>query len=185
MMNMLAIVISLLCAGFVLFQRHFFGLPGQSREKQSKPGTSRSEPPHAKSLVPSSEILVSKSYRSGLERTGADWSGHRHRPGRRRCYICPGFGREVRDAGVEHPCRAALDRRRRRTCGAQSACRRPISASGSPRQSRTPRCGGSCDARRAGLRRERRHGRRHGRGAASHRQLRHPGLCLTRKRETT
>jgi hypothetical protein len=72
MMNMLAIVISLLCAGFVLFQRHFFGLPGQSREKQSKPGTSRSEPPHAKSLVPSSEILVSKSYRSGLERTGAD-----------------------------------------------------------------------------------------------------------------
>ena len=69
---MLAIVISLLCAGFVLFQRHFFGLPGQSREKQSKPGTSRSEPPHAKSLVPSSEILVSKSYRSGLERTGAD-----------------------------------------------------------------------------------------------------------------
>ena len=71
-MNMLAIVISLLCAGFVLFQRHFFGLPGQSREKQSKPGTSRSEPPHAKSLVPSSEILVSKSYRSGLERTGAD-----------------------------------------------------------------------------------------------------------------
>ena len=72
MMNMLAIVISLLCAGFVLFQRHFFGLPGQSREKPSKPRTSRSEPPHAKSLVPSSEILVSKSYRSGLERTGAD-----------------------------------------------------------------------------------------------------------------
>ena len=71
-MNMLAIVISLLCAGFVLFQRHFFGLPGQSREKPSKPRTSRSEPPHAKSLVPSSEILVSKSYRSGLERTGAD-----------------------------------------------------------------------------------------------------------------
>ena len=71
-MNMLAIVISLLCAGFVLFQRHFFGLPGQSREKPSKPRNSRSEPPHAKSLVPSSEILVSKSYRSGLERTGAD-----------------------------------------------------------------------------------------------------------------
>ena len=73
------------------------------------------------------EILVSKSYRCGLERTGADWSGHRHRPGRRRCYICPGFGREVRDAGVEHPCRAALDRRRRRTCGAQSA-RPPLPA---------------------------------------------------------
>ena len=71
-MNMLAIVISLLCAGFVLFQRHFFGLPGQSREKPSKPRNSRSEPPHAKSLVPSSEILVSKSYRCGLERTGAD-----------------------------------------------------------------------------------------------------------------
>lgn len=71
-MNMLAIVISLLCAGFVLFQRHFFGLPGQSREKPSKLRTSRSEPPHAKSLVPSSEILVSKSYRSGLERTEAD-----------------------------------------------------------------------------------------------------------------
>ena len=59
-MNMLAIVISLLCAGFVLFQRHFFGLPGQSREKPSKPRNSRSEPPHAKSLVPSSEILVSR-----------------------------------------------------------------------------------------------------------------------------
>ena len=79
------------------------------------------------------EILVSKSYRCGLERTGADIG-----PGRRRRYICPGFGREVRDAGVEHPCRAALDRRRRRTLGARSARRRPIPASGSPRQSRTP-----------------------------------------------
>ena len=72
MMNMLAIVISLACAGFVLFQRHFFGLPRQSREKPFKPGTSRSESPHAKSPVPSSGILVSKSYRCGLERTGAD-----------------------------------------------------------------------------------------------------------------
>ena len=60
-----------------------------------------------------------------------------------------------------------------------------VAGLGSPRQSRTPRCGGSCDARRAGLRRERRHGRCHGRGAAGHCQLRHPGLCLTRKRETT
>ena len=131
------------------------------------------------------EILVSKSYRCGLERTGADWSGHRHRPGRRRCYICPGFGREVRDGVVERACRAAPDRRRRRTLGARSARRRPIPASGSPRQSRTPRCGSSCDARRAGLRRMRRYGRCHGRGAAGHCQLRHPGLCLTRKRETT
>ena len=81
------------------------------------------------------EILVVKIL---SVRTGADWSGHRHRPGRRRRYICPGFGREVRDAGVEHPCRAALDRRRRRTLGARSARRRPIPASGSPRQSRTP-----------------------------------------------
>lgn len=72
MMNMLAIVISLTCAGFVLFQRHFFGLPGQSQKKTSKPGPSTSEPPHAKSPVPSSEILVSKSYRCGLERTEAD-----------------------------------------------------------------------------------------------------------------
>ena len=70
--------------------------------------------------------------------SGWDWSGHRHRPGRRRRYICPGFGREVRDGVVERACRAAPDRRRRRTCGAQSACRRPTSASGSPRQSRTP-----------------------------------------------
>ena len=128
------------------------------------------------------EILVSKSYRCGLERTGADIGTA---PAGRRRYICPGFGREVRDGVVERACRAAPDRRRRRTCGARSACRRPTSASGSPRQSRTPRCGSSCDARRAGLRRMRRYGRCHGRGAAGHCQLRHPGLCLTRKRETT
>ena len=180
MMNMLAIVISLLCAGFVLFQRHFFGLPGQSREKQSKPGTSRSEPPHAKSLVPSSEILVSKSYRSGLERTGADIGTA---PAGGDAIFAPVSEEKSAMQGwntlvVQPPIGEDGEL-------ARSSRRRPLSASGSPRQSRTPRCGGSCDARRAGLRRERRHGRRHGRGAASHRQLRHPGLCLTRKRETT
>ena len=117
---------------------------------------------------------------SGLEivsvRTGADRGGHAFHIGCRRSYICPGI--ETRDAGVGHPRRAAPDRRRRRTCGARSSRRHPISASGSPRQSRTPRRGGSCAARGAGRRGADTDGRRYSRRATGSRQLRHPGLCL-------
>ena len=86
---------------------------------------------------------------------GADWNGQGrtcvpHRPSA--TYICPGPGSEARNARMDRPCRAASDRRRRRTLQSPSACRHPTSSSGSPRQSRTPRCRGSCDAWRAGLR---------------------------------
>ena len=137
-----------------------------------KSRTGHKAEPHTPKAVPaprrSPNILVSKSYRCGLERTGADM---RSTSAVGEAIFAPASKPAMQGWG-------APDRRRRRTCGARSSRRHPISASGSPRQCRTPRCGGSCAARGAGLRRECRHGRRHGRGAAGPRQLRHPGLCL-------
>ena len=93
------------------------------------------------------EILVSKSYRCGLERTGADIG------------TAPAGGDAIfAPASEEKSAMASWN---------GLVVQPPIGEDGS-----------SCDARRAGLRGEHRHGRRHGRGAAGHRQLRHPGLCL-------
>lgn len=69
-MNMLAIVISLLCAGFVLFRALLFKHIGQRRWKDHKQVPPVARPPLG--VSPKPEILVSKSYRCGLERTGAD-----------------------------------------------------------------------------------------------------------------
>ena len=70
MMNMLAIVISLACAGFVLLRELLFKHSGQRCRKNHKQA-----PPVARlplGASPKPEILVPKSYRCGLERTGAD-----------------------------------------------------------------------------------------------------------------
>lgn len=69
-MNMLAIMISLLCAGFVLFRALLFKHIGQRRWKDHKQVPPVARPPLG--VSPKPEILVSKSYRCGLERTGAD-----------------------------------------------------------------------------------------------------------------
>ena len=69
-MNMLAIVISLACAGFVLLRELLFKHSGQRCRKNHKQA-----PPVARlplGASPKLEILVPKSYRCGLERTGAD-----------------------------------------------------------------------------------------------------------------
>ena len=69
-MNMLAIVISLACAGFVLLRELLFKHSGQRCRKNHK-----QTPPVARlplGASPKPEILVPKSYRCGLERTGAD-----------------------------------------------------------------------------------------------------------------
>ena len=69
-MNMLAIVISLACAGFVLLRELLFKPSGQRCRKNHKQA-----PPVARlplGASPKPEILVPKSYRCGLERTGAD-----------------------------------------------------------------------------------------------------------------
>ena len=69
-MNMLAIVISLAFAGFVLLRELLFKHSGQRCRKNHKQA-----PPVARlplGASPKPEILVPKSYRSGLERTGAD-----------------------------------------------------------------------------------------------------------------
>ena len=69
-MNMLAIVISLACAGFVLLRELLFKHSGQRCRKNHKQA-----PPVARlplGASPKPEILVPKSYRCGLERTGAD-----------------------------------------------------------------------------------------------------------------
>ena len=58
------------------------------------------------------EILVSKSYRCGLERTGADIGTA---PAGGDAIFAPASEEKSAMAGVEHPCRAGLDRRRRRT----------------------------------------------------------------------
>lgn len=70
MMNMLAILISLLCAGFVLSRELLFKHSGLRRWKDHKQVPPVARPPLG--AFPKSEILVSKSYRCGLERTGAD-----------------------------------------------------------------------------------------------------------------
>ena len=70
MMNMLAIVISLACAGFVLLRELLFKHSGQRCRKNHKQA-----PPVARlplGASPKPEILVPKSYRCGLERTGED-----------------------------------------------------------------------------------------------------------------
>ena len=69
-MNMLAILISLLCAGFVLSRELLFKHSGLRRWKDHKQVPPVARPPLG--AFPKSEILVSKSYRCGLERTGAD-----------------------------------------------------------------------------------------------------------------
>lgn len=69
-MEMIAILISLLCAGFALLRVYLFKHSEQRRPKAPKQAPPIAQP--ALSLSPKPEILVSKSYRSGLERTGAD-----------------------------------------------------------------------------------------------------------------
>ena len=69
-MAMIAILISLLCAGFALLRVYLF-----KHSKQRHPKAPKQTPPNvqpALSVSPKPEILVSKSYRCGLERTGAD-----------------------------------------------------------------------------------------------------------------
>ena len=70
MMNMLAIVISLACAGFVLLRELLFKHSGQRCWKNHKQAPPVAQP--SLSASPKPEILVAKSYRCGLERTGAD-----------------------------------------------------------------------------------------------------------------
>lgn len=70
MMAMIAILISLLCAGFALLRVYLF-----KHSEQRRPKAHKRVPPIAQSTLsvsPKPEILVSKSYRCGLERTGAD-----------------------------------------------------------------------------------------------------------------
>ena len=69
-MAMIAILISLLCAGFALLRVYLF-----KHSEQRRPKAHKRVPPIAQSTLsvsPKPEILVSKSYRCGLERTGAD-----------------------------------------------------------------------------------------------------------------
>ena len=70
MMEMIAIHISLLCAGFALLRVYLFKHSEQRRPKAPKQAPPIAQP--ALSLSPKPEILVSRSYRCGLERTGAD-----------------------------------------------------------------------------------------------------------------
>ena len=70
MMAMIAILISLLCAGFALLRVYLFKHSEQRRPKAPKQAPPIAQP--ALSLSPKPEILVSRSYRCGLERTGAD-----------------------------------------------------------------------------------------------------------------
>ena len=69
-MAMIAILISLLCAGFALLRVYLFKHSEQRRPKAPKQAPPIAQP--ALSLSPKPEILVSRSYRCGLERTGAD-----------------------------------------------------------------------------------------------------------------
>ena len=69
-MDMLAILISLLCAGFVLSRELLFKHSGLRRWKDHKQVPPVARPPLG--AFPKPEILVSKSYRCGLERIGAD-----------------------------------------------------------------------------------------------------------------
>lgn len=63
-MAMIAILISLLCAGFALLRVYLF-----KHSEQRRPKAPKQAPPIAS---PKPEILVARSYRCGLERTGAD-----------------------------------------------------------------------------------------------------------------
>lgn len=70
MMDMIAILVSLLCAGFALLRVYLF-----KHSEQRHPKVPKQAPPVARpalSASPKPEILVAKSYRCGLERTGAD-----------------------------------------------------------------------------------------------------------------
>lgn len=69
-MDMIAILISLLCAGFVLFRELLFKHSGQRRWKGHKQAPPVARPPLG--AFPKPEILVLKSYRCGQERTRAD-----------------------------------------------------------------------------------------------------------------
>lgn len=69
-MDMIAILVSLLCAGFALLRVYLF-----KHSEQRHPKVPKQAPPVARpalSASPKPEILVAKSYRCGLERTGAD-----------------------------------------------------------------------------------------------------------------
>lgn len=69
-MDMIAILISLPCAGFALLRVYLF-----KHSEQRHPKVPKQAPPVARpalSASPKPEILVAKSYRCGLERTGAD-----------------------------------------------------------------------------------------------------------------
>lgn len=69
-MDMIAILISLACAGFVLLRVYLFKHSEQRHPKGQK--QTPSVPHTSPGASPKPEILVSKSYRCGLERTGAD-----------------------------------------------------------------------------------------------------------------
>ena len=69
-MDMIAILVSLPCAGFALLRVYLF-----KHSEQRHPKVPKQAPPVARpalSASPKPEILVAKSYRGGLERTGAD-----------------------------------------------------------------------------------------------------------------
>lgn len=69
-MGMIAILISLPCAGFALLRVYLF-----KHSEQRHPKVPKQAPPVARpalSASPKPEILVAKSYRCGQERTGAD-----------------------------------------------------------------------------------------------------------------
>ena len=69
-MGMIAILISLPCAGFALLRVYMF-----KHSEQRHPKVPKQAPPVARpalSASPKPEILVAKSYRCGQERTGAD-----------------------------------------------------------------------------------------------------------------
>lgn len=69
-MDMIAILVSLLCAGFALLRVYLFRHSEQRRPKVPKQAPPVARP--ALSASPKPEILVAKSYRCGQERTGAD-----------------------------------------------------------------------------------------------------------------
>ncbi len=70
MRDMIVIIICLAFTGLVLLRELFLKHFGQRRWKTTGQAPPVAHPPHG--AFPKSEILVSKSYRSGLERTGAD-----------------------------------------------------------------------------------------------------------------
>ena len=89
MNSIILIAACAVCLDQLFFRRRLASYVVDNLKGPKKKHTGHDAAPHtpkAGSLARQTpEILVSKSYRCGLERTGADWSGHRHRPGRRRC----------------------------------------------------------------------------------------------------